>query len=102
MRAMGILGNDFWEELLGNKCHWVSEKVTKRLCEIFFSRSAICVYTLFQFVLPPVFLFVLMKKEQEKANPFLPRDTTLANDCYKSSLSLLPLSITGEPWFHPS
>lgn len=35
-------------------------------------------YTVFQFVSPPVFLFVLMeKKKKVKANPFLPKDIIL-------------------------
>lgn len=63
----------FQKECLGNKCHQVSEQVTKRLSEVFFSGTVSCVYTVFQFVSPPAFLFVLMKEEQEKLTPSFPR-----------------------------
>lgn len=64
-------------------------------------------YTVFQFVSPPVFLFVLMeKKKKVKANPFLPKDIILPDkqmittkDCSSSQVGpiFIPLSVMITP-----
>lgn len=62
-------------------------------------------YIVFQFVSPPVFLFVLMKKNKAKErNPFLPRDVTYRQtyDCYKRPLRRLLSFIPVDSLFPPS
>lgn len=64
MGAMGILDNDFKKNSWVTSTTEYQNRLASDSVKSFFSRSVSCVYIVFQFVSPPVFQFVLMKKNK--------------------------------------